>query len=1039
MMRQAFLHQASCALLGLWALLFLSACPFDGALLEGRRCVQDVECASFGARYVCEGGFCQDPGPECAVDADCPAPADVCQAVSCTSEGRCAVGAAPQGVACGPESGCAEGACDGQGACRMTLKDNACNDGSFCNGAERCDPGALGADGRGCTPGDLPTLDDGIACTVDTCDEGLGEVVHDNAGCACAGDEDCLGTACQPGACVERLCVFSAAPVGTGCDDGASCTEGDACDEAGRCVGAPGAACDDGLFCNGSERCSPEAQGADAESGCVAGAAPVVDDGIDCTADACDEAADMIAHDNRGCACARDEECVGICQVGACVEGACVFQAAPEGTGCTDGVRCTQDDTCDARGRCVGTPTDALCGNGRFCDGAEVCAPGRPGVDANGCNPGVAPDLNDGIACTADACDEERDLITHDPAACPCQRDADCLGEACQVGACVNFACVYSPAEVGAACDDGIDCTGNDRCDAQRRCAGLAEDARCADEDLCDGAEVCNPANQGADARGCVAGAPLEPDDGIACTADACDPATGELSHTPMNCECVAPSDCPARACQVASCERYACVYVVAAQGVSCDDDVDCTVEDACDGRGGCAGRADDGVCANGDLCDGVEVCNPVNQSADARGCVVGVSVVVDDGIDCTADACDPTTGFVSHVPQGDCGCAVDGDCVATCQVGDCVNFACVFAPMPVGARCDDGIECTLNDACDDQQRCQSGAPQDFLCQDGLVCNGAERCAPGEAGDPGDGCAAGDEPPPPVGLPECAVVACVEPDGVTVDYAACCEGVEQEGRYGEMACRDGLDNDCDQLTDAQDPDCDFVPTALPGLVLWLDASDLSTVDDGEPADNAQIDQWRDKSGLGNHANQESGARPRVQLNELNGRATVQFDGNDDKMVIANESRFDFSEQMTAVVVFRINTFDKRWQALLSKGDTTWRIHRNDNSQRMAFSTNDVLPNNLVTSNDPPKNVYQRILVDFNRGARRIFLDNTLNVSGEHGDDIDTNDNAVWLGANSGAGGREWEGFVAEVLVFNRALSDQERADLDAWLVRRWFP
>src|SRR5688500_2964805 len=47
--------------------------------------------------------------------------------------------------------------------------------------------------------------------------------------------------------------------------------------------------CDDGLCCNGPER--------GAEGGaCAPGSAPVLDDGVDCPVDACDDAADSVTH-----------------------------------------------------------------------------------------------------------------------------------------------------------------------------------------------------------------------------------------------------------------------------------------------------------------------------------------------------------------------------------------------------------------------------------------------------------------------------------------------------------------------------------------------------------------------------------------------------------------------------------------------------------------------------------------------------------------------------------------------------------------------
>ena len=50
----------------------------------------------------------------------------------------------------------------------LCATDAECDDGDLCNGAERC-----GVDGL-CLPGTPVTCDDGVACTVDTCDPGTG-------------------------------------------------------------------------------------------------------------------------------------------------------------------------------------------------------------------------------------------------------------------------------------------------------------------------------------------------------------------------------------------------------------------------------------------------------------------------------------------------------------------------------------------------------------------------------------------------------------------------------------------------------------------------------------------------------------------------------------------------------------------------------------------------------------------------------------------------------------------------------------------------
>ncbi|HSW45084.1 MAG TPA: endonuclease/exonuclease/phosphatase family protein, partial [Phycisphaerae bacterium] len=122
--------------------------------------------------------------------------------------------------------------------------------------------------------------------------------------------------------------------------------------------------CDDGLFCNGQETCNIQNQ-------CQPGTPPVLDDGVTCTVDTCDEAGDVIVH----------------------------------------------------------TPDDAFCQNGLFCDGAETCNAFL------GCRSGTPPDLDDGIDCTVDTCDESGDRIVHSPDNAYCDDGNPCNGsEICDIG-----------------------------------------------------------------------------------------------------------------------------------------------------------------------------------------------------------------------------------------------------------------------------------------------------------------------------------------------------------------------------------------------------------------------------------------------------------------------------------------------------------------------------------------------------------------------------------------------------------------------------
>jgi hypothetical protein len=322
---------------------------------------------------------------------------------------------------------------------------------------------------------------------------------------------------------------------------------------------------------------------------------------------------------------------------------------------------------------CPDFSTERPAVDGAICGALPAC-----GTDPAGCY--------DGDPCTVDAC--SNGVCTHVAAAdgATCSDGDACNGaETCQAGAC--------RAGTPLICADTNACTSH-ACDATTGCitTNLPDGASCADATVCDGAETCQGGR-------CMEGAPLDCDDGNACTADSCSPATG-------------------------------CGHTVVSNGASCGDG------DACNGAETCqAGACVAGTplsCADADACT-VDACNPLT------GCT-HQAVACDDGNPCTVDACDGAGGC-THVAAADGASCADADVcngAETCQAGVCMSAARLV--------CDDGNPCTV-DRCDAALGCaHESAPAATECSDGLACNGVEHCDGAGACVAGAACV---DPPPP--------------------------------------------------------------------------------------------------------------------------------------------------------------------------------------------------------------------------------------------------------------------------------------------------
>lgn len=197
---------------------------------DGNRCTLDACDPASGILHLPQDGASCDDG-------------DVCNGTSiCTSAGECVAGPPPVVDDGNP---CTRDVCDrGFGVVNEPRPVGfSCDDGNVCNGIESCNAAAA------CVAGAEPILDDGSSCTVDGCAPGLG-VFHSPvaAGTSCAAANPCLGS----GTCdAQRACVLQPPVI----DDGNACTS-DSCDPSLGVVHVAVVVPDDGNPCT-LDQCDP--------------------------------------------------------------------------------------------------------------------------------------------------------------------------------------------------------------------------------------------------------------------------------------------------------------------------------------------------------------------------------------------------------------------------------------------------------------------------------------------------------------------------------------------------------------------------------------------------------------------------------------------------------------------------------------------------------------------------------------------------------------------------------------------------------------
>ncbi|MGY8686306.1 MAG: LamG-like jellyroll fold domain-containing protein, partial [Verrucomicrobiales bacterium] len=174
---------------------------------------------------------------------------------------------------------------------------------------------------------------------------------------------------------------------------------------------------------------------------------------------------------------------------------------------------------------------------------------------------------------------------------------------------------------------------------------------------------------------------------------------------------------------------------------------------------------------------------------------------------------------------------------------------------------------------------------------------------------------------------------------------------------------------------------------------------------------------------------EVGSAP-IEFGEGGFGQGVDLDGIDQYVStpVETEDRFDFSDDtgFSVSAWFRVDSFDKSWQAIVTKGEgSNWRIHRqggNDNLGPVAGQGDFV--GNPVSVNDGA--LHHVVITNVPGESTNFYLDGVLNESRAAGVP-EGNEWPMMIGenANGGGNGRTFNGLIDEVAVWNRALSDGE--------------
>ena len=231
----------------------------------------------------------------------------------------------------------------------------------------------------------------------------------------------------------------------------------------------------------------------------------------------------------------------------------------------------------------------------------------------------------------------------------------------------------------------------------------------------------------------------------------------------------------------------------------------------------------------------------------------------------------------------------------------------------------------------------------------------------------------------------------------------------------------------------------FTPASISGLALWLDASDATTITHV----GGSASQWRDKSGLANHASQATGTKqPITGTRTLNGLNVVDFDGSDDFMTlgVANlgGTRL-FADATDEFTVFAVTDYDGLGGYPIAKRDGSnfqFGILRGSagNAELIAV----VRGTQVSQANGLSGTVRALQGVRWDGSAANLYLNLSAAVPLTVGGSSELPSETILIGARTSASPTFFlEGGAAEIVVYDRDLNDTEVGQIRTYLVNKW--
>lgn len=234
------------------------------------------------------------------------------------------------------------------------------------------------------------------------------------------------------------------------------------------------------------------------------------------------------------------------------------------------------------------------------------------------------------------------------------------------------------------------------------------------------------------------------------------------------------------------------------------------------------------------------------------------------------------------------------------------------------------------------------------------------------------------------------------------------------------------------------------------LVMWLESTSKKSFEDSETRGDLPVSVWYDinpQSIIKNNFVASGSNRPIYTKNAVSGLPGLKFDGVDDFMTNTVPGLMGrMSAQATWIFVFKVDAMNKDQTFMsIEQGGNRFIIQLDSNNLFTQIEGNNNISTNVVADflnvpyvvtairkvgDNPPVAIYLNGEFSYNSG-------NSNNEgSSEYDQGMNTFTNSVVIG-NRDSAEESVSGYLLEMIVYNRAITPQERFNIEEYLKKKW--